>query len=203
MKRQFRCYKCSEITKYDPKEYDDLLKSEILVVAWREMIYYIKCDHCQETNRVEVQTFSDQIDKKKGHEDIIDGKPLRKEEDFYLSLAGEFIKNNSKFVNEVLRQFITLNTALLAGTVTFINKEIINENYKIVVVFCFLISLIISFVGTIPYSGGVSFSDPHKVKTFSENALNYKLKFLKASGIISGIGFLVIIIGMIIKLTKT
>lgn len=143
MKRKFKCYKCNKITEYDPKHYDDLLKSEIQILAWREMIYYIKCDYCGETNTVEVQTFSDPINKKKGVEDVIDGKPLTKEQDFYLSLAGEFIKNNSKFVNEVLRQFITLNTALLAGTVTFINKEIINESYKIFVVFCFFISLVI------------------------------------------------------------
>lgn len=204
MKREFKCYKCDKITKYNQEDYDDLLKSEVLVVAWREMIYFIKCSNCREINRVDLQTFSDSMNKtEKPPNKIINGKPLTKEEDFYLTLSEEFVKNNSKFVNDVLRQLITLNTALLAGTVTFINKEIINENFKIVVVFFFLIALIISFVGTMPYSGTISFTDPYRVKTFSENALDYKLKYIKISGFISGLGFLIIIIGMIVKLIKS
>lgn len=53
-----------------------------------------------------------------------------------------------------------------------------------------------------PYSGKISFIDPYKVKTFNENAVNYKLKYLKFSGLISGIGFFLIIAGMINKLIR-
>ena len=200
MIRQFKCYKCNEITNYNQEDYDELLKSKIVVIAWREMIYYIKCNDCEKLNRVELQTFS--TNKNIPKEELLNGKPLTIEEDFYLSLAGEFVKNNSKFVNEVLRQFVTINTALLAGTITFMNKEIINENFKIFVIFSFLISLVISFIGILPYSGNINFISPYIIKEFNKKLLNHKLKYLKLSAVVSGIGFLIIVVGMIYKIIK-
>lgn len=102
---QFQCYSCNKITEYFPQVYEETTESQTTVVAWRILLYYIKCDNCGELNRLE---FMANRNKPNG----VDApptlaKPPTIKEEFYLSLAGEFIKNNTKFVNEVLRQLST------------------------------------------------------------------------------------------------
>jgi hypothetical protein len=128
------------------------------------------------------------------------GMPPNIKEEFYLSLAGEFVKNNTKFVNEVLRQLVTLNTALLCGTIAFIHKDVIRQEFKIPIIICLLDGLVIAFKGILPYSGKISFFDPFRIETFNKNALEHKLKFIEQSGICSLIGFLLIIVALIIKM---
>jgi len=128
------------------------------------------------------------------------GKPPNIKEEFYLSLAGDFVKNNTKFVNEVLRQLVTLNTALLGGTIAFMNKDVIRQEFKIPIIICLLGGLVIAFKGIFPYSGKISFFNPLRVEVFNKDALDHKLRFIKQSGICSLIGFLLIIVALIFKM---
>lgn len=195
---QFKCYSCEKITNYFQSTYEEHIESDIVVVAWRVFNYYIKCNNCGELNRLEFMA-------NRNRPNGIDapptsGMPPNIKEEFYLSLSGEFVKNNTKFVNEVLRQLVTLNTALLGGTIAFMNKDVIRQELKIPIIICLLGGLVIAFKGVFPYSGKISFFNPIRVEAFNNDALNHKLKFIEQSGKCSLIGFLLIIVALILKM---
>jgi transcription elongation factor Elf1 len=191
---QFKCYSCGKITEYFRQTYEEPIESQTTVVLDRIFQYYIKCNNCGKLNSLEFRA-------RRNLPPTL-GKPPNIKEEFYLSLAGEFVKNNTKFVNEVLRQLITLNTALLGGTIAFMNKDVIRQEFKIPIIICLLGGLIIAFKGIFPYSGKISFFNPLRVEIFNKNALEHKLKFIEWSGICSLIAFLLIIIAAIIKMFR-
>lgn len=195
---QFKCYSCSKISEYFQQTYEEPIESETIIVAWRIFQYYIKCNNCGELNRLEFMANRDRPNGIDAPPTL--GMPPNIKEEFYLSLAGEFVKNNTKFVNDVLRQLVTLNTALLGGTIAFMNKDVIREEFKILIIIPLLGALIIAFKGIFPYSGKISFFDPIRVEAFNKEVLDYKLNFIKWSGICSLIGFSLIIAAMIIKM---
>jgi len=197
---QFKCYTCGELTEYVSQAYEETTEPQTMVVTWRELKYYIKCDKCGGLNKVVFMANRNQPNGVDAPPTL--GKPTTVKEDFYLSLAGEFVKNNTKFVNEVLRQLVTLNTALLAGTIAFMNKDVIREGFKIPIIICFLGGLVIAFKGVFPYSGNISFLNPVRNELFNKNALEHKLWYIKWSGISSLIGFLLIIFAGIIKILR-
>ncbi|MCD7916285.1 MAG: hypothetical protein LUG96_14195 [Tannerellaceae bacterium] len=78
------------------------------------------------------------------------GRPPTEEEFFYTTWEKETLKNNINLCNDILKQLITLSTTLLGVTIIF--DTIITVYFlKLLVMVLFFTSLIIAFLGILPY----------------------------------------------------
>lgn len=130
------------------------------------------------------------------------GKPVTDEDEFYVNWGKETLKNNITLANDILKQLITLSSALLG--VSIIYEHIVKgEFFKISVLLSFFISLIIALLGLLPYEKKVSLNSPSEIKNFKKKALKHKRLHLWISSIAIVVGFGLIIgeliVNMIIK----
>lgn len=133
---------------------------------------------------------------------ILEGSPPNEDDIFYISWGRESLKNNLVFANEVLRQLVTLNSALLGGSIAFLDETIIAVSFKVWVIVAFFLSLIMSFVGMMPYEGSVDLRIPKQIKQHKEDALKSKRCYLWIAGILLGIGFGIALAGIIMLRLK-
>src|SRR4051812_41938515 len=80
----------------------------------------------------------------------VGGKPTG-DDLFYIDFGGELVKRALPFVNEVLRQMVTLSSALAGGSAAFLGETMIGPGYKSAAVFCFVAALAFAFAGVLPY----------------------------------------------------
>lgn len=111
------------------------------------------------------------------------------EDEFYVEWAKESVKNNLVFANDVLQRLVTLNGVLLAGSIAFYDERIIPSRWKPYVLACFLLSLVVSFLGMLPYEGKVDPRVPADIKRHKQRALKFKRFLLLASAFLLAAGF--------------
>jgi hypothetical protein len=126
------------------------------------------------------------------------GKPISEDDLFYISWGYETLKNNIKLCNDILKQLITISSALLGISIIY-EHIIVNEVLKILVFICFFNSLIVAFLGILPYKSIITTKAPAEIKTHKEKTLKSKLKHLWFSAISLMVGFLLIIISLILN----
>lgn len=121
------------------------------------------------------------------------------EDEFYLNWGKESLKNNIKLSNEILKQIITLSTALLGLTIIY-EKIVSVEILRIIVLLLFFISLVVSLLGVLPFEGTISLNSPTEIKEFKRKVLKHKRIYLWISGGGLTLGFAIIIGELITKL---
>lgn len=131
--------------------------------------------------------------------EVILGQAPSEEQEFYVEWGYETIKNNLKFLNEVLRQLVTLSAALLGGSIAFYDPNMIGKGFKNAVVALYLFALIASFLGVLPYEGEINPQNPNSVKRHKEAARRYKRALLFVAEILLILGFLVALTGMLLR----
>lgn len=119
------------------------------------------------------------------------------EEEFYITWGRETLKNNLTFANEVLRQLVTINASLLGGSIILLSSNLIDSIFKAFAILFFFVALIFSFIGMMPYEGSVDLRKPDEIRDHKTSALNRKRFFLWSSGILTALGFLFALIGII------
>jgi hypothetical protein len=129
----------------------------------------------------------------------IKGQKPTEDDLFYLDWGRESIKNNLKNTNDILKQLITISTAVLGLTIVFENI-IKHDSLRIVVLFLFFLSLIISFLGILPYGKKIQINSAEEIKEFKSKALKTKRLYIWFSGGMILSGFAVIIISMAFQL---
>jgi hypothetical protein len=129
----------------------------------------------------------------------IEGEPPTEEEEFYVQWGFETIKNNLKFLNEVLRQLVTLSATLLGGSIAFLDTSMIDARYKNAAVAFFFLSLLSSFLGILPYRGEINPLNPNSVKRHKEAAYKSKRFYLLLTELLLALGFLITVIGMVVR----
>ena len=120
------------------------------------------------------------------------------DEKFYIQWGREILKNNLVFTNDVLRQLITLNTALLGSSIAFLDERIIDLTLKKFIILFFLLSLIFSFIGVMPYGNSIDLRMPEEIKKYKETAFKWKRYCLWAASSLLAFGFLIALIGLVI-----
>lgn len=111
------------------------------------------------------------------------------EEKFYIEWGRETLKNNLTFANEILRQLVTLNATLLGGSIAFLSDNVIDATLKTVIICFFLLSLIVSFVGIMPYESSVDLRIPAEIRQNRQLALKWKRRYLWTAGGLLALGF--------------
>ncbi len=127
------------------------------------------------------------------------GQAPSEDDTFYLTWGKETLKNNINLSNDILKQIITLSSALLGVSIIY-DKIVSNELIRIIVLLLFLLSLVISLLGVLPYEKTVSINSPSQIKEFKRKALKHKRIYLWISGAGLTFGFSLIIAELIIKL---
>ena len=129
------------------------------------------------------------------------GRPPSTDEQFYLEWGYETLKNNFNLLNEVLRQLLTLDAALLAAAIGFLDKIKIPDWSKAFVLILLCASLVISFLGVLPYKGKVDLRKPEDIKLHKEKALASKRRFLWIAASLLFVSFVISILGLLASTT--
>jgi len=129
------------------------------------------------------------------------GQKPTQEELFYTTWGQETVKNNITLCNEILKQLITISSALLG--VSMIYDDIVsNETLKFFVILCFFLSLFVAFIGILPYEKKVHLQTPDDIKTHKRKAFKHKRQYLWVSAMTIVIGFALILGELLIKICE-
>ena len=87
------------------------------------------------------------------HQGVIKGTKPDPTDVFYAEWGDELIKRNLTFLNDVLRQLVTLSTAMLSGSIIFLNDAMISRGLKLATIAMFLCALVIPHAFAAHHSG--------------------------------------------------
>ena len=135
----------------------------------------------------------------KKKEKIPIGEPVSDFDNFYLDWCRETIKNNISLSNDILKQLITLNTALLGVNIIF-ESIVFNHLLKFLILIFFFLSLIIALLGVLPYQNRIVPFSPDDIKNHKDEALRHKLKYLWTSATFLIIGFGIVLGELYVRL---
>lgn len=129
---------------------------------------------------------------------ISGGRPSE-EEKFYVAWGYRTLTDTLPFLNEVLRQLVTLSSTLLGGSIAFLDDKMINLTLKKFVLIVFFATLIISFFGILPYNETFDVRKPSETKRYVDNVIKLKLLYVRIACILLGTGFVLALIGLLVK----
>lgn len=126
------------------------------------------------------------------------GQQPTAEEIFYTTWGQETVKSNINLCNDILKQLITISSALLGVSIIF-EQIVTSETLKFFVLLSFFISLIIAFIGLLPYENKVRLDTPEDIKEHKRKALKHKRRYLWISAMTIVVGFALILGELLIK----
>lgn len=136
---------------------------------------------------------------KKSQDNVIEVKAEEptSEDLFYIRWGRETHKDNIGVLNNVLRQFITLDTALLAALVAFFDKIEICKWIKVLSCALLMFSLVVAVFGIIPLSSGLDLRRPDLIKAHKQRVLIRKKRLMWISISSFVLSFIIILIVLI------
>lgn len=127
---------------------------------------------------------------------IIEGRKPEYDEKFYLDWGRESLKNNLTLANDILKQELATNTALLGIFIAFLDKQTLLPIYKLSSCVLFLIGIVISFLGLLPYEKMLYIDDPDGIRSHKKKALTHKRRYIWVSAIITFLGLITALFGI-------
>jgi len=127
------------------------------------------------------------------------GKWPDPEDVFFFELGEEIFKRNIPFLNEILKQLVTMSIALSGGSLMFLDKSVCDPTLKLAASVMFFVALISSFVGVLPYRDSVRRSDPDAIKENVKKATEWKNGFVWAASIFIGLGLILAFFGVLLN----
>ena len=124
---------------------------------------------------------------------------VTEDDEFYLEWARETQKKNVSIANDALQKLVTLDSALLGGSLTLYDKTILPEWIHPMVVLAFFISLILSVIGTWPSDKSVDQRSPTEIKEAKNGILRTKMNLLLGAGLCLCMGFVFCIFGFVMN----
>ncbi len=106
--------------------------------------------------------------------EVIQGEEPTGEELFYKKWGWQTLQENIKVQNDVLKIFITLDTAILVAYLGFYDKFSICLWIKILLFALVTTSLLSSIVGIFPKPIKVNLNMPYEIKTYKEKRSRFK-----------------------------
>jgi len=131
-------------------------------------------------------------------EEIID-EPATEEETFYADMGNAMVRDALPFMNQVLRQLVTLCTALLGGTLVFFKEDLVRPGVKVAAAFIFLAGLSFAFLGMLPIRERIHRGFPQQVQETVEKAIAAKSWKLRVSAVAVFVGLAVLLLGIVIR----
>lgn len=131
--------------------------------------------------------------------DPIIGSPATPEEIFYSSYGDDLAKDAMPFVNQTLRQFVTLSSAFIGGVAAFYDKKIVDAKFSLAVIVCMLVCLAASVLGMLPIGGSVQRCAPYEIKRQVESGLAYKTNILRVAAFFFFLAVTALLVGLLAK----
>jgi hypothetical protein len=126
------------------------------------------------------------------------GQQPTEEEIFYKTWGQETVKSNINLCNDILKQLIAISSALLGVSIIF--EQIVTIRVlRFFVLLSFFISLIIAFIGLLPYENKVRLDTPEDIKEHKRKALKHKSRYLWISATTIVVGFALTLLALLIK----
>lgn len=130
---------------------------------------------------------------------MVSGRPPSDEDLFYTQWARETLKSSINLANDVLKQLLTLSTALLGGSVLFLAENMMPGLLRFLAILSFFAALIVSFLGVLPYEAHLDIKNVTAIRNHKQRTLDHKRKYLWGSALCSALGFGIVIAGLLIK----
>jgi hypothetical protein len=89
---------------------------------------------------------------------------------------------------------VTLNVAIIGVSIAFIDRQIIDPAYGKIATVVLFISLIVSFLGIIPYERQVTLCKPEEIKGYMEDLFKRKRLFIWFGVSLFTLGLLMLLI---------
>jgi hypothetical protein len=125
---------------------------------------------------------------------MIKGKRPSEEDIFYKKWGWETLKENIGIMDSVLKQFISLNIAVLSLYSGFYERIIMDPRIKISLFILFVISFVSSIWGVIPFSSIVNLNNPQEVKRYKHKKFKFKQRCIFVTALMFFLGFTIFLI---------
>lgn len=133
-----------------------------------------------------------------GVEYHVEGRACTAEEEFFLKLDEEGIRQLVPRLNDALTRMLTLTTALAGGTLALLKDDVCTGWGRVAAALCFFAALLAAAYGTIPYQRAYR-RDPAEVVAALDAARRHKRRLLFAALGASAAGLLVAIAGAAVR----
>jgi hypothetical protein len=107
-------------------------------------------------------------------ERIVKGQKPTEEEVFYADAGDQLIKDSLPFLNQVLRQLVTLTAALFIGAAALFDKRLLEKPAIIAAMLVMLFALGIALVGILPFGDRINRRQPGLIYKEMKRAIGYK-----------------------------
>jgi hypothetical protein len=117
---------------------------------------------------------------------------------FLIGLGDELVRRNLPYLNDVLRQLVTLSTALAGGSIAlFKNDNLTAPGYRFTAIVFFLLALASAMYGMLPRAGVITRRAPNVIRSGLDNALNAKRTLCSACACFIVGGLVILLIGLL------
>ena len=120
-----------------------------------------------------------------------------KEVEFYRQWARENVKSSIVLANDVLKQLLTINAALLGAASILLNDNLIDPLGRVATVLAFFLALVVSFLGVLPFESPPQ-REVAKIRAAKIRALNHKRNLLAGAAGLMSLGFGIAIVGIVL-----
>ncbi|MCP9770240.1 hypothetical protein EGI22_20235 [Lacihabitans sp. LS3-19] len=127
-------------------------------------------------------------------------RPATQRDIFFLNWGPELVKNQFNLASELLKQQITICIALLSVSLIFDNILKGDDRWKFLILLSFLLGLIFSFIGLMPFDRQqVCLDSPDDIEAYQKDSLKHKKRCIKASGamILLGLSLIIFKVGIL------
>lgn len=186
---KFNCNYCKKENTYNSKMRREQGKPKLILESRKleNEEVEVNCSFCGKPNMINTENLDG---------DTPTDRILSEEESFYLEWGRESQKNNLVYLNDLLGKCIPVNAALAGGAVVQTSVE--NETLRIIIIASFLLALIFSFLGYLPYERKIDISNPNKIKAHKEQAVNHKRTYVWIAAFFMIFGLGLALVGVII-----
>ena len=127
---------------------------------------------------------------------VLSGRGLSAREQLDLNTINDIVRTDLDHLYEVTRHLTTLASVMLGGGLVFLDPSLLNVGWKNAVSMAFLIALVISAYGLLPFSRQIDLGDLDAVRGYLNDARAHRLQLVRAGCAFLLLGFLLALIGM-------
>jgi hypothetical protein len=109
-----------------------------------------------------------------------------------LQWGRDTVKENLARCFEAHKAILTLSTSLLGGTAAFLKEDVLPQPYRGAALALFFVSLLLSFIGLVPFESTVDLRVPADISSHKTRALRFKRCLLAGAGaaLVLGLGII-------------
>jgi hypothetical protein len=101
------------------------------------------------------------------------------EDDFALQWGRETLKDTIPRLDAALQRLITLDTALLGGSIFFVSSDILPHGFRLSAMFAFLASLAVAFYGSQLVGQNLALGDPDAIRSMKAQITTHRYGWLR------------------------